>query len=73
MFTWFDRFWSTGDMLLHQQARGKFFVKYEDGNFSQNFDHKTAKDYAEIFGGEVFHISKKEEVREHGNGISKSA
>jgi hypothetical protein len=44
--------------------RGKWFVKYTDGNFSQNFDYGTAKDYAEIFGGEVFHVSKKEEVRD---------
>lgn len=74
MFTWFDKFWSAGgESLLNQQMRGKFFVKYKDGLQSQNFDYRTANDYAEIFGGEVFHISKREEVREDGCNVSKSA
>jgi len=68
MFSWFDKFWTCGDALFRQQMRGKWFVLYEDNLQSQNFDYRTAKDYAEIFGGEVHHIKDRENFREEKIG-----
>lgn len=41
-----------GSILTHR-IKGKFRVKYKDGQISQPFSYKVAKDYSEIFGGEV--------------------
>ncbi len=41
------------DSLDTHRLRGKFKVKYSDGKTSQNFSYYIAKDYAEMFGGEV--------------------
>lgn len=37
----------------NHRRKGKFRVKYPDGEISQPFDYKTAKDYRDIFGGKV--------------------
>lgn len=54
------RFWyiisfdgSSEDSLDTHRRRGKFKVKYPDGKISQNFSYWIAKDYAEMFGGEI--------------------
>jgi hypothetical protein len=55
----FRRFWhkyfhSSGNtMLIYQYMGGKFRVKYPDGKVSQPFDYSTAKNYRDIFGGEI--------------------
>lgn len=53
------------EILDTHRLYGKFLVKYPDGKFSQKFDFRTAKDYSEIFGGEVlsFRDYNKEEIK----------
>lgn len=33
--------------------RGKFKVRYQDGEYSHNMDYTTAKQYAKMFDGKV--------------------
>jgi hypothetical protein len=42
-----------GELLLNHSAFGKFRVRYPDGEISQPFSWKAAKDYRDIFGGEI--------------------
>ena len=37
---------------------GKFYVVYPDGQRSSKMDYRTAKEYQQIFGGKVYHISE---------------
>lgn len=41
------------ESLLAGRMYGKFYVRYPDGKRSILMYYKTAKDYAEIFGGEL--------------------
>lgn len=51
---WYKNFHRVGDrMLIYHHMYGKFRVRYPDGKTSQPFDYPTAKDYKEMFGGEV--------------------
>ena len=51
----FDKLQQISGMVLNHAMEGKFHVMYDDGKKSQNFDYSTAKGYAEIFGGKVYH------------------
>lgn len=41
------------DSLMEGMIYGKFRAKYKDGQVSIKMYYKTAKNYADIFGGEV--------------------
>jgi hypothetical protein len=49
------RLWHS-DSMMQQNLYGKFRVKYPDGQISVKFSYKTAKDYKEIFGGEIIEL-----------------
>lgn len=51
-----DRFRDCGDLLITHMFHGKFVVRYPDGQWSQPFDYRTAKQYARMNGGLVWHI-----------------
>lgn len=38
---------------------GNWYVLYNDGNKSKNMTYDVCKDYAEMFGGKVYHITDK--------------
>lgn len=40
-----------------QWNRGKWYVRYKDGERSVTMHYSTACDYANIFGGTVYHIN----------------
>ena len=46
------------EMMLFQRIYGRFYVMYTDGKRSQNMSYSTAKNYAEMFGGTVYHVSQ---------------
>ena len=48
--------------LYVHRMYGKFYVKYPDGQRSQFFGYWVAKDYAEMFGGEVIYDPKGDQV-----------
>ena len=52
----FHKWPDSAGLLSTQQAYGKWYVLYSNGERSQRFYYRTAKDYAKMFGGEVFHI-----------------
>lgn len=57
MFSWLkiqiDK-WRTGNELT-QWGAGHFYVLYPDGEKSTTMYYRTALEYAEIFGGHVYH------------------
>lgn len=44
-----SRKWS----LDEHRARGKYRVRYREGGISQPFTYQVAKDYVDLFGGEI--------------------
>jgi hypothetical protein len=49
------KFRNAGSSVGAQNYGGLFLVRYKSGDLSQRFDYKVAKDYAEIFNGQVIH------------------
>lgn len=49
---WYKLLSINGSLWSHS-AYGKFRVKYPDGQISQKFSYKCAKNYKAIFGGEI--------------------
>lgn len=43
--------------------RGNWYVRYNDGKRSALMTYDVCCDYAEIFGGKVYHKTDKEEVK----------
>ncbi len=50
------------DWHLVEISQGRFCVRYPDGKRSTRFYYRTAKDYAELFGGKVIHLSTGREL-----------
>jgi len=46
------------EMMRFQRIYGRFYVLYNNGKRSHNMSYTTAKDYAEMFGGTVYHASQ---------------
>ncbi|EKY4113683.1 TPA: hypothetical protein ACGW3M_000977 [Pseudomonas aeruginosa] len=42
---------------LIESTSGRFIVRYSNGQQSRPFYYKTARDYADVFGGRVIHIA----------------
>lgn len=47
---------------LAQWGAGRWYVRYPDGKRSVAMHYGTAKNYADIFGGKVFHVEDQEAV-----------
>ena len=55
-----DKFHS-GNQLT-QWGSGRWYVRYPDGQRSKTMYYRTACNYADIFGGKVFHVEDQEAV-----------
>lgn len=47
------KFWDHDGSCYVHAMQGKFRVKYPDGQLSQPFSWRAAKNYSGIFGGEI--------------------
>jgi len=54
-----DRF--RGGNELTQWGNGRWYVRYRNGEKTHTMYYSTACNYAEIFGGTVFHVTDKED------------
>lgn len=52
-----------GGNQFTQWGNGRWYVRYNDGNKSCSMHYITACNYADIFGGKVFHVDDKEECQ----------
>ena len=57
MIQWIRRqlykLWDHDGALYRHAIHGKFRVEYPDGQLSQRFSYRVAKNYAKMFGGKV--------------------
>lgn len=61
---------SRDGMIGNQALSGRWVVVYRDGARSQRMFRRTARDYAQMFGGRVFHVSDLPEDRKNARLIA---
>lgn len=44
------------DSMMRQYLKGRFKVRYPDGKYTVRMSYKTAKNYRDIFGGDIIEL-----------------
>lgn len=71
MMVWLDTF--RGGQNMVQATFGRFYVRYPDGKRSQRFYYRTARQYAELYGGRIVHQATGHELRKQYDAPRKFA